>query len=75
MVMLLALMMLPDLIWRLGVLAFVALLIVLMGLLFFGTDFGKGAVRWYLLGFASFQLLEFLKLAFVVLVVWMIVVS
>jgi cell division protein FtsW len=73
--MLLASMMSPDLIRRLGVLAFVASLVALMGLPFMGTDFGKGAVRWYSLGFASFQPSEFLKPAFVVLVAWMIAAS
>jgi len=73
--MLLASMMSPDLIRRLGVLAFVASLVALMGLPFLGTDFGKGAVRWYSLGFASFQPSEFLKPAFVVLVAWMIAAS
>jgi cell division protein FtsW len=39
----------------------------LMLLPFFGTDFGKGAVRWFSLGFASVQPSEFLKPGFVVL--------
>ena len=34
---------------------------------FFGTDFGKGAVRWYSFGFAALQPSEFLKLAVVIL--------
>jgi cell division protein FtsW len=37
-----------------------------------GTDFGKGAVRWYSLGFASFQPSEFLKPGFVVLCAWLL---
>ena len=40
-----------------------------------GTDFGKGAVRWYSLGFASVQPSEFLKPAFVVAAAWMIAAS
>ena len=39
---------------------------------FFGTDFGKGAVRWYGLGFASVQPSEFLKPGFIVTVAWLI---
>jgi cell division protein FtsW len=37
----------------------------------FGTDFGKGATRWYSLGFASIQPSEFLKPGFVVVAAWM----
>ncbi|MEM1382263.1 MAG: putative peptidoglycan glycosyltransferase FtsW [Pseudomonadota bacterium] len=37
----------------------------------FGTDFGKGAVRWFSLGFASVQPSEFLKPAFVILSGWL----
>jgi cell division protein FtsW len=73
--MLLTSMMSPDLIRRLGVLAFFASLIALVGLPFFGTDFGKGATRWYSLGFASLQPSEFLKPAFVIFVAWMIASS
>ena len=36
-----------------------------------GTDFGKGATRWYSLGFASVQPSEFLKPAFVVVAAWL----
>jgi cell division protein FtsW len=52
-------------------LAFVALAL----LPFFGTDFGKGATRWYSLGFASFQPSEFLKPGFVVAAAWMMAAS
>ena len=38
----------------------------------FGTDFGKGATRWYSLGFASVQPSEFLKPGFVVLSAWLL---
>ena len=41
----------------------------------FGTDFGKGATRWYTLGFASVQPSEFLKPCFLVLTAWMISAS
>ncbi|MEX5727045.1 cell division protein FtsW [Rhodovulum iodosum] len=63
-------MMSPDLVRRLGVLGFAAAFVALMFLPVFGTDFGKGAVRWYSLGFASLQPSEFLKPAFVVLAAW-----
>jgi cell division protein FtsW len=36
-----------------------------------GTDFGKGAIRWYSLGFASVQPSEFLKPVFIVVAAWM----
>ncbi|HBV55207.1 MAG TPA: cell division protein FtsW [Rhodobacteraceae bacterium] len=61
----------PQLVRRLAVLGFLAALIALLGLPFFGTDFGKGAVRWYSLGFASFQPSEFLKPGFVVVAAWL----
>jgi cell division protein FtsW len=38
---------------------------------FLGTDFGKGATRWYSLGFAAVQPSEFLKPVFVVLTAWL----
>jgi cell division protein FtsW len=41
----------------------------------FGTDFGKGAVRWYSLGFASFQPSEFLKPGFVIMTAWLMAAS
>ncbi|WP_373353715.1 putative peptidoglycan glycosyltransferase FtsW [Pseudoroseicyclus sp. CXY001] len=70
-VMLVTSMMSPLLIRRLAVLAFLASFVALALLPFFGTDFGKGAVRWYSLGFASFQPSEFLKPVFVVLCAWL----
>jgi cell division protein FtsW len=56
---------------RLAVLGFVASFIALALLPFLGTDFGKGATRWYSLGFASVQPSEFLKPGFVVLAGWL----
>ena len=50
---------------RLGALLFVGALAATMALPWFGTDFGKGAVRWYSLGFFSLQPSEFLKPGFV----------
>ncbi|MEE4117395.1 MAG: putative peptidoglycan glycosyltransferase FtsW [Paracoccaceae bacterium] len=64
-------MMSPLLVRRIGVLGFAAGLVALALLPFLGTDFGKGAVRWYSLGFASVQPSEFLKPCFVVLAAWL----
>mgnify|MGYP003633619006 FL=1 len=65
-------MMSPRMVRRLAVIGFLVSFIALMGLPFFGTDFGKGAVRWYSLGFASLQPSEFLKPGFVVVGAWLI---
>jgi len=70
-VMLLVSMLSPLAIRRLGVVGFVFSFIALACLPFLGTDFGKGAVRWYSLGFASVQPSEFLKPAFVVTAAWL----
>ena len=68
--------MLPSkVIRRLGVIGFLLCFIALGLLPFFGTDFGKGAVRWYGLGFASVQPSEFLKPGFIVTVAWLISAS
>lgn len=74
-VMLITSMMTPQLVRRLAVLGFIAAFVALMLLPFFGTDFGKGAVRWYSLGFASFQPSEFLKPVFVVVAAWFMAAS
>ncbi|HKL04802.1 MAG TPA: putative lipid II flippase FtsW [Roseovarius sp.] len=68
-------MMSPQLVRRLAVLGFLAAFAALMLLPFLGTDFGKGAVRWYSLGFASVQPSEFLKPGFVVVAAWMLAAS
>ena len=52
-------------------LAFIATLL----LPYFGTDFGKGSVRWYSLGFSSVQPSEFLKPGFVVVTAWLMAAS
>lgn len=65
-------MMSPLLVRRLAVVGFVGAFIALIGLPFFGTDFGKGAMRWYSLGFASVQPSEFLKPGFIVVAAWML---
>ena len=63
-------MMSPTLVRRLAVIGFLVSFVALAGLPFFGTDFGKGAVRWYSLGFASLQPSEFLKPGFIVVAAW-----
>lgn len=65
----------PEAVRRFSVLGFVLAFIALCLLPFFGTDFGKGATRWFSLGFASFQPSEFLKPAFVVVVSWLMAAS
>ncbi|MGB5870801.1 MAG: putative peptidoglycan glycosyltransferase FtsW [Albidovulum sp.] len=60
-----------DLVRRLGILGFSLAFVALILLPLFGTDFGKGAVRWYSLGFGSFQPSEFLKPGFVILCAWL----
>ncbi|MFC6638584.1 putative lipid II flippase FtsW [Sulfitobacter sp. JBTF-M27] len=68
-------MMSPVVVRRLAVLGFIVAFIALALLPFFGTDFGKGATRWYSLGFASIQPSEFLKPGFVVAAAWMMAAS
>ncbi|MDP3341100.1 putative peptidoglycan glycosyltransferase FtsW [Frigidibacter sp.] len=64
-------MMSPSQVRRIGVVGFLIAFLGLMALPFFGTDFGKGAVRWFSLGFGSVQPSEFLKPGFVVLAAWL----
>ncbi|MFW8594749.1 putative lipid II flippase FtsW [Cribrihabitans neustonicus] len=73
--MLITSMMSPVLVRRLAVIGFAAAFVALAFLPVFGTDFGKGATRWYSLGFASLQPSEFLKPGFVVVAAWMIAAS
>lgn len=65
----------PRMVRRLAVLGFAISFVALALLPVLGTDFGKGAVRWYSLGFGSVQPSEFLKPGFIVLVGWMIAAS
>ncbi|EAR52482.1 cell division protein FtsW [Oceanicola granulosus HTCC2516] len=74
-VMLAVSMMSPTLVRRLATIGFAASLAAVMLLPVFGTDFGKGAVRWYSLGFASLQPSEFLKPGFVVVAAWFMAAS
>ncbi|AXT25423.1 putative lipid II flippase FtsW [Ruegeria sp. AD91A] len=73
--MLLTSMMSPTLVRRLAVLGFLGAFVALVFLPVFGTDFGKGAVRWYSLGFASLQPSEFLKPGFIVVAAWLLAAS
>ena len=73
--MLITSMMSTVLVRRLAVLGFLCSFIALALLPFFGTDFGKGAVRWYSLGFASLQPSEFLKPGFIVMAAWLMAAS
>ncbi|WP_038079406.1 peptidoglycan glycosyltransferase FtsW [Thioclava pacifica] len=60
----------PKQIRRIGVIGFAGAFIAVMLLPVLGTDFGKGAVRWYSFGFASIQPSEFLKPGFVIISAW-----
>lgn len=64
-------MMPPVMVRRFAVLGFAASMLALMALPFIGSDFGKGAVRWISLGFASFQPSEFLKPFYIVVIAWL----
>ena len=64
-------MMSPQLVRRLAVMGFAVTMVALALLPVFGTDFGKGATRWYSLGFAALQPSEFLKPGFVVVAAWL----
>ncbi|MGR3434300.1 MAG: peptidoglycan glycosyltransferase FtsW [Shimia sp.] len=65
-------MMRPALVRRLAVLGFLVAFVALALLPVFGTDFGKGATRWYSLGFAAIQPVEFLKPGFLVVAAWLL---
>jgi cell division protein FtsW len=68
-------MMSPQMVRRLAVIAFFFAFAAVALLPALGTDFGKGAVRWYSLGFASVQPSEFLKPVFVITVAWLMAAS
>ncbi|MCR9085453.1 MAG: putative lipid II flippase FtsW [Rhodobacteraceae bacterium] len=61
----------PTAVRRIGVIGFLIAAVALAFLPVFGTNFGKGAVRWYSIGFGSVQPSEFLKPMFVVLCGWL----
>ncbi|MEL6167888.1 MAG: putative peptidoglycan glycosyltransferase FtsW [Pseudomonadota bacterium] len=68
-------MMAPLLVRRLAVVGFAIALVGILFLPVFGTDFGKGATRWYSFGFGAIQPSEFLKPGFVAVAAWMIAAS
>ena len=65
----------PAAIRRLGVLGFALAFLALIALPVVGTDFGKGAVRWFSFGFASIQPSEFLKPGFIIVTAWLMAAS
>ena len=65
----------PGMIRRLGVLGFAIAFFALIMLPLFGTDFGKGAIRWFSFGFASIQPSEFLKPGFIIVTAWLMAAS
>jgi len=65
----------PKIVRRLGIIGFIFCFIAICLLPFLGTDYGKGAVRWYSLGFASVQPSEFLKPCFVIFSAWLMASS
>ena len=71
-VMVITSMMSPSTVRRWATIAFAISLFAVFMLPIFGTDFGKGATRWYSLGFISLQPSEFIKPAFVVFAAWQI---
>lgn len=73
--MLIVSMLTPTTLRRLAVLAFIASFVAVALLPLFGTDYGKGAVRWYSLGFVSLQPSEFLKPAFAIFAAWLMAAS
>ena len=74
-VMILTSMLPPRIVRRFGIIGFICCFIAICFLPLLGTDFGKGAVRWYSLGFASVQPSEFLKPCFVIFTAWLMAAS
>jgi cell division protein FtsW len=65
----------PQAVRRLGVIGFIGAFVALALLPLLGTDFGKGATRWYSLGFASVQPSEFLKPGLIIMSAWLLAAS
>ncbi len=65
----------PRTVRRIGVIGFAFAFVALLLLPVFGTDYGKGATRWFSLGFGSIQPSEFLKPGFIIIAGWMIAAS
>ena len=61
----------PKTIRRLAVLGFIGAFAAIVMLPVLGTDYGKGAVRWYSLGFVALQPSEFIKPVFVLFSAWL----
>ena len=61
-----------SIIRRFGIIGFFLVVFGLALLPIFGTDFGKGAVRWYSLTWITIQPSEYLKPFFVVFVSWIV---
>ncbi len=61
----------PTTVRRISILGFCIAMAAIALLPVLGTDYGKGAVRWYSLGFISLQPSEFLKPGFVVVIAWL----
>jgi len=57
---------------RSGIIGFFLVIIALALLPIFGTDFGKGAVRWFSLNWLTIQPSEYLKPFFVVFISWVV---
>ena len=55
---------------RIGIILFLLSFILILALPYFGTDYGKGAVRWFSFASISFQPSEFLKPCFVIFSGW-----
>ena len=57
---------------RFGIIGFFIVVVALALLPIFGTDFGKGAVRWFSLNWLTIQPSEYLKPFFVVFISWIV---
>lgn len=68
-------MMSPQRLRRVGVVAFALSVVALALLPVFGTDYGKGAIRWYSLRVVSVQPAEFLKPSFAIFAGWLMAAS
>ena len=74
-IMILTSMLPPRMVRRFGIVGFICCFLAICLLPVLGTDFGKGAVRWYSLGFTSVQPSEFLKPCFVIFTAWLMAAS
>ena len=74
-IMILTSMLPPRMVRRFGIVGFICCFLAICLLPVLGTDFGKGAVRWYSLGFTSVQPSEFLKPCFIIFTAWLMAAS